>query len=111
MFATRLVAARRLPSIVVTSRAMSSNNRGEGSVASSKGFRCIHAASSSLRYCANIRILLQSERAGSREYVTISLIFCSTEHDIIDEYARRHEAELLKKLRVEVRFPSLVDLP
>ncbi|KAF7980450.1 hypothetical protein HWV62_38306 [Athelia sp. TMB] len=65
MLATRITAARRLPSVLLASRQMSSNTRGEGSVASSKGF---------------------SEKEKAQE----------------NEYARRHEAELLKKLRVEI---------
>jgi len=66
MLATRITAARRLPTVLIATRQMSTNTRPEGSVASSKGF-------------------------GSREKAQE------------DEYARRHEAELLKKLRKEIQ--------
>ncbi|KZP28003.1 hypothetical protein FIBSPDRAFT_286343 [Athelia psychrophila] len=71
MLATRIIAARRLPSALVASRQMSSS-RSEGSVASSKGFS-------------------DKEKAAETEYV------------------RRHEAELLKKLRIEKKT-ELADL-
>ena len=41
MLSTRIIAARRLPSTLVASRHLSSNTRGEGSVATSKGFGCV----------------------------------------------------------------------
>jgi len=83
--------------------------RTEGSVAESKGFKCVYSrCSRSPLTC----LVLQQEGKGSRRYVLDVANVASVELTCLpDQFVKRHEAEQLAKLKESVRWNPFTHLP